>query len=253
MTGAGQGIGRAIAHRLSGEGYRVTIAEIDEESAERVAEELREGGGQAVHTVTDVSDPGAVEAMVTRTVEEFGRLDVLVNNAGLGVGGRLHELEVDDWRKVIDVSLSSAYYGAKYTIPHLMEAGGGSIVNIASVQGFVAHWRNAAYAAAKGGMINLSRSIAVDYALDGIRCNAICPGHIRVRPREETAERMASRHIAYPQARTVEEIEAMHPLGRVGTPEEIAAVTAFLASPDASFITGAAIVADGGLTAQVLA
>jgi NAD(P)-dependent dehydrogenase (short-subunit alcohol dehydrogenase family) len=253
VTGGGQGIGRAIALRLGREGYGVTIAEIDEENAAGVASEAGDAGAEAIHTVTDVSDPAQVEQMVARTVEEFGRLDVLVNNAAMGRPGRLHELAIEDWRTVIDTSLSSVYYGAKYAIPHLIEAGGGSIVNVASVQGFVAHRRNAAYAAAKGGVINLTRSIAVDYALDGIRCNAICPGHIRVRPRDVTAERMAERDIAYPQARSVEEIEAMHPLGRVGTPEEIAAVTAFLASSESSFITGAAIVADGGLTAQVLA
>lgn len=253
VTGGGRGIGRAVARRLASDGYRIVVAEIVEENAARVASELRDDGAEAIAIVTDVSDPVSVEAMTAATVQRFGRLDVLVNNAGVGHPGRLHEVNVEDWRRVIDTTLSSVYHAAKYAIPHLIEAGGGSIVNIASVQGFVAHRRNAAYAAAKGGVINLTRSIAIDYALDGIRCNAICPGHVRIRPREETAQRLAAREIPYPNARTVEELEAMHPLGRVGTPEEIAAVTAFLASPEASFITGAAVVADGGLTAQVLA
>jgi NAD(P)-dependent dehydrogenase (short-subunit alcohol dehydrogenase family) len=135
----------------------------------------------------------------------------------------------------------------------MIEGGGGRIVNIASVQGFTAHRRAAAYNAAKGGVINLTRNIALDYASDGIRCNCIAPGAIAVRPREARAEAMAAREIEYPQARTIEEVEALHALGRMGTPEEIAGAVAFLASEQSSFITGATLVADGGLTIQVLA
>lgn len=253
VTGAGHGIGRATAHRLARDGYAVVVADIDHERAVSVVAELRSADATALDVVTDVSDPASVEAMVAASVAAFGRVDVLVNNAGRGHPGRVHELELDDWRRVTDTTLASVYYGARYAIPHMLRQGGGRIVNIASVQAFVASRGNAAYNAAKGGVINLTRSIALDYALENIRCNCICPGHIRVRPREETAQRMAAREIPYPQARTVEELEAMHPLGRVGTPEEIAEAVAFLASPASSFITGAALVADGGLTIQVLA
>lgn len=153
----------------------------------------------------------------------------------------------------LDATLSSVFYGAKYAIPHMLQRGGGAIVNIASVQGLVAHRRSAAYNAAKGGVINLTRNIALDYGADGIRCNAICPGAIESHPLADRAEAMASRQIEYPEARTIEEVQAMHALGRVGTPDEIASVAAFLVSDEASFMTGAAVVADGWLTVQVLA
>ena len=201
----------------------------------------------------DVSDPVAVEAMVESAVDRHGGVDVLVNNVGVGRSGRVHELAIDDWQFALDATLSSVFYGAKYAIPHMLQRGGGAIVNIASVQGLVAHRRSAAYNAAKGGVINLTRNIALDYGADGIRCNAICPGAIESHPLADRAEAMASRQIEYPEARTIEEVQAMHALGRVGTPDEIASVAAFLVSDEASFMTGAAVVADGGLTVQVLA
>jgi meso-butanediol dehydrogenase / (S,S)-butanediol dehydrogenase / diacetyl reductase len=254
VTGAGHGIGLATARRLAADGYAVVVAEIDEQRGRAVERELTDAGRAALFVRVDVSDPEQVHAMIDATVERLGRLDVLVNNAGRARPGRVHELALDDWRFVIDTTLSSVFYGAKYAIPHMLDRGaGGRIVNIASVQGFTAHRAAAAYNAAKGGVINLTRNIALDYARDGIRCNCICPGHIRVSDREETAQRMAQRTIPYPNARTVDELEAMHPLGRVGTPDEVAACVSFLVSPDAAFVTGAALVADGGLTIQVLA
>ena len=256
VTGAGRGIGRATALRLAADGYAVLVGELDPQSGEEVAAEIEHAGGNALFVETDASDAGSVEAMVTAAVSHFGGVDVLVNNVGRGRPARAHELSLEDWRSAIDATLSSVFYGVKYAIPHMLEAGGGRIVNVASVQGFTASRRAAAYNAAKGGVINLTRNIALDYALDGIRCNCVCPGNVRVRSRQETAERLSQRVeaglVRYPQARTVEEMEALHALGRVGTPEEIAGTVSFLVSPDASFITGAAIVADGGLTIQVL-
>ncbi len=254
VTGAGHGIGLSTARRLAADGYAVVLAEIDEDSGRAAERALTEAGHAAFFVRTDVSDPAQVDAMIDTAVERMGRIDVLVNNAGRARPGRVHELSLDDWRFVIDTTLASVFYGAKYAIPHMLDRGrGGRIVNIASVQGFAAHRAAAAYNAAKGGVINLTRNIALDYARDGIRCNCICPGHIRVHDREDTAQRMAQRDIAYPNVRNVDELEAMHPLGRVGTPDEIAACVSFLVSPDASFVTGAALVADGGLTVQVLA
>jgi meso-butanediol dehydrogenase / (S,S)-butanediol dehydrogenase / diacetyl reductase len=253
VTGAGHGIGRATSLRLAGDGFDIAAADINPQRARDVAEEVRSLGARAVDIVTDVGVAAQVKAMVDRAHDTFGRIDVLVNNAGMGHPARVHELDIDDWRRVIDVNLSSVYFGAKHTIPYMLERGAGTIVNIASVQGLVAHRRSAAYNAAKAGVINLTRNIAIDYGADGIRCNCVCPGHIRVRPRQETAAGMAGREIRYPDVRTVEELEAMHPLGRVGKPEEIADVVAYLVSPESSFINGAALVADGGLTAQVLA
>ncbi|MBM3141071.1 MAG: SDR family oxidoreductase [Chloroflexi bacterium] len=254
VTGAGHGIGRATARRLAADGYAVVVAEANEERGRAVERELTDAGHAALFVRTDVADPEQVHATIDETVKRLRRIDVLVNNVGRGRPARVHELTIEDWRAVIETTLSSVFYGAKYAIPHMLDRGpGGRIVNIASVQGLVAHRGAAAYNAAKGGVVNLTRAIALDYARDGIRCNCICPGHVRVRSREETAERMALRAIQYPEVRTVEELEAMHPMGRVGTPEEIAACVAFLVSPAASFVTGAALVADGGLTVQVLA
>lgn len=257
VTGAGSGIGRATARRLAADGYAVMVADLDGAAASATAEELASGEVPVAFERADVSDPAQVSALVEATNERLGRLDVLVNNVGVGARARLHELALEDWARVIDTTLSSVFYGVKYAVPGMLERGGGRIVNIASVQGLVAHRDNSAYNAAKGGVINLTRAIALDYARDGIRCNCICPGNIRTTERERVAERMAERAaagaIAYPNVRSVEELEAMHPLGRVGTPDEIADVVSYLASPQSSFITGAAIVADGGLTAQVLA
>lgn len=253
VTGAGRGIGRAIATRLASDGYAVVCADIDDETGAAVAESLGSGGHLASFVQADVADPAAVEAMVAAVVDRHGGIDVLVNNVGVGRSGRVHELALDDWQLVVDTTLSSVFYAAKYTIPHMLERDRGAIVNIASVQGLVAHRRSAAYNAAKAGVINLTRNIALDYATDGIRCNCICPGAIESRSLAGRAEAMAARKIEYPEARTIEEVEAMHPLGRIGTPEEIAAVAAFLASDESSFMTGAAVVADGGLTTQVLA
>ncbi len=257
VTGAGSGIGRAIARRLAADGYAVMVADIDGPAAAATGEELAALDVPVASTMTDVSDPEQVRALIEEASERLGGLDVLVNNVGVGQRARLHELAVEDWSRVIDTTLSSTFYGVKYAVPAMLERGGGRIVNIASVQGLVAHRENGAYNAAKGGVINLTRAIALDYARDGIRCNCICPGNVRTTDRETVAEHLAARAAAgateYPDVRSVEELEAMHPLGRVGTPEEIADVAGFLVSPQASFITGAAIVADGGLTAQVLA
>ena len=253
VTGAGHGIGRASAERLATDGYVVVIAEIDPERAARTVAAIEETGGVATSVATDVADAASVEAMVAATVAQHGRLDVLVNNAGIGHPARLHELALDDWHRVIETTLSSVFYAVRAAVPHMIDAGGGRIINIASVQGLVAHRRNGAYNAAKGGVVNLTRAIALDYATDNIRCNCICPGAVETQGREARAAGLAGGSFAYPQAQTLDEVDAMHPLGRIGTPQEIAAAVSFLASPDSSFVTGAALVADGGLTVQVLA
>ena len=253
VTGAGHGIGKAIAVRLAADGYAIVCADIDETNGAAVAASLEADGYAAAFVRTDVADPEAIAAMVEAAVARFGRIDALINNAGIARPGRVHELDADDWRLVLDTTLSSVFYAAKFAIPHMLEAGGGAIVNIASVQGFVAQRGAAAYNAAKGGVINLTKNIALDYATEGIRCNCICPGAIESHPLDARAEAMARRDIQYPQARTIEELKALHALGRIGTPEEIANVASFLVSDESSFMTGAAVVADGGLTIQVLA
>ena len=255
VTGAGSGIGRATALLLAREGARVVIADLNEAPAQETVREVQGQGHTAAAVAVDVADSGRVQQMVRFAVETFGGLDILVNNAMSSARGRVTDLSEEEWERSIAATLTSVFLCSKYAIPHMQRAGGGAIINIASVQGLVAMRRNAAYNAAKGGMINLTRNMALDYAQERIRVNCICPGAIATRSREVYRTSLADRQPPpqYPEARTVEEVELMHPLGRMGTPEEVAQAMLYLASEEASFVTGAALVVDGGLTVQVLA
>ena len=254
VTGGGAGIAEAVCLRLAADGASVLLVDLDAEAGEDTARAIGAQGGTAVFVQGDVTAAADASRVVERCVEEFGRVDVLANVVG---GSKpMHsvvDLPEEDWRELLDFNLTSTFLMSKFAIPKIAEAGGGAIVNVSSGAGVSGMPLNPGYCAAKGGVINLTRNIALDYAADGIRCNCVAPGAIAVRPREARAESMAAREIEYPQARTIEEVEALHALGRMGTPEEIAEVVAFLASEHSSFITGATLVADGGLTIQVLA
>ncbi|MFT7648886.1 MAG: NAD(P)-dependent dehydrogenase (short-subunit alcohol dehydrogenase family) [Candidatus Poriferisodalaceae bacterium] len=240
VTGAGSGIGAASALRFAAEGAAVAVADVRLRKAEETATAINNAGGVAIAVEVDVSDASAVEAMMNTTVERFGRLDVLFNNAGTLRPGSAVELSVEDWDLVMAVNVRSVFLGAKYAVP-LMEAnGGGSIVNTASISGLHGDGGAVVYAASKAAVINLTRALSTDHARDGIRVNAICPGTIETPP--------VQRMMADPASLEVN-LRA-HAIGRLGQPSEIANAAVWLASDEASFVTGEAIVVDGGLRAQ---
>ncbi len=241
MTGAGSGIGRAIAVRLAEEGGRVLCADVNGEAARGDRGVDRRGCGAVT---TDVSDPAQVDAMIARCVELHGSVDVLVNNAGVNIPGVLHEVPDEVIDRTLAVNVKGTIYGCRAAIPHMLENGGGSIVNISSVNGIVSEPYLAVYSASKGAVVMLTKGVALDYAKQGIRCNAICPGWVDTPINYAHAEMLGGLQQVY------DTIDSFQPIGRPGRPEEIAHVALFLASDEASFMTGAIVSADGGMTAQ---
>lgn len=238
VTGGASGIGAAFARRVHGEGAAVMIADMDAQRGAALAAEL---GQRVAFRRTDVADPAAMEALGAETVTAFGGVDILYNNAGIGCYGLTPDLPVEEWRRVIAVNLDGVFFGCRAVIPHLKARGGGAIVNTASASGMRADYGFTAYNAAKAGVINYTRSLAIDHARDNIRANAVCPGPV-------DTPILTTGVDAMPGLRA--EWEQVVPAGRFARAEEIAAVAAFLASDDASAVTGAAIPVDGGLTAH---
>ncbi len=248
VTGGGWGIGRAIALAMAQAGATVVVVDVNDARGEECAELARQSGNPAQFVRCDVSDFGSVEAMTDSAVQRFGRIDVLVNNAGIpGSNAIAHEVELDDWERVIAVNLRGPFLCTKYTLPHLISSGRGSIVNIASTFGMIGAHGSAAYAATKGGVIALTKQLAVDYGPHGVRVNAISPGFIDTdmadrrsfMTPEEASANLAKREAA----------AALQPLGRQAQASEIGEVATFLASDRASFMTGSVVVVDGGCTA----
>jgi len=249
VTGGALGIGQGIVRAFAREGAMVAIADIDGEAARRLAAQLADGGARVIATVGDVSSVGDTERMVDETVAAFGRLDVLVNNAGIQPTDWYFDVEhtpVEAWDRIIDVNLKGQFLMARAALPHIRAQGpGGSVINMASVQGMQSMPGVPAYAASKGGILSLTRNMALDYAPVGIRVNAICPGTI-----ESELVRGLARAEGGDLDATLERYGAFHPLGRIGVPEDIAQAALYLASPRASFVTGTALVVDGGFMAQ---
>ncbi len=241
VTGAGAGIGRAIATRLAAEGARVMVADVDADAAESVAREL---GSPAVAHVVDVSDEESVGAMMRRASEQWGGLDVMVNNAGIGVAATTPDTDASDWRRVLDVCLTGTFFGMKHAIPVIRDSGGGAIINMSSVAALVGVADRAAYCAAKGGILALTRAAAIDHVAEGVRVNCIAPGTVDT----PWVERITSGYDDPDAARSA--LEERQPHGRLVSPEEIAAMAAYLASDEAASVIGAAMVVDGGMTAR---
>ncbi|HEY2774733.1 MAG TPA: SDR family NAD(P)-dependent oxidoreductase [Candidatus Binatia bacterium] len=239
ITGAASGIGAATARRFAGEGARLVLADIDLDGAVQLARELDDGTGRVVARATDVRDIAQVTGAVEETVSRFGRIDVLCNNAGVGAYGESPDLDPQVWHNVLAIDLHAVFYGTRAAVPHMRRQGGGAIVNTASISGLFGDFGLAAYNAAKGAVVNYTRTAAIDHARDGIRVNAVCPGPI------DTVLISFSKQFPV----IVDEWKRNIPMGRVGRAEEVAAAIAFLCSEDASYITGAMLVIDGGLTA----
>ena len=243
VTGAGGGIGRAMVIRLAQEGAQVVAADIDEERVGETAELAREHGDVA-HRRVDVSVPEQVEQLVATATGRYGKLTTMCNNAAISIPGDVTEVSVEDFDRTIAVNLRGVFLGCKYAVPALLEAGGGSIVNTGSVNSLVAEPFLTAYVASKGGVLMLSKAVALDYAEKGIRCNCLCPGWVDTPINHPHAERMGGLQ------GVLESLPEWQPIGRQGYPEEIAAAAAYLASDESAFMTGSAFVIDGAMTAR---
>ena len=244
VTGAGSGIGQASAVRLAEEGAIVICADINEDAAKATAESIGATGGRAIYAAIDISDSDACTSLVNKTVLNHGSIDILVNNAGVNLPGVFHEVSNETIDRTLNVNVKGAMYLTRASIPHMLKTGQGSIVNMSSVNGLVSEPFLSVYSASKGAIVMFTRGIALDYAKQGIRCNAICPGWVDTPINYAHAKMLGGLDHVY------ETIDSFQPIGRPGTPREIANLVLFLASDEASFITGSIISADGGMTAQ---
>jgi 3-oxoacyl-[acyl-carrier protein] reductase len=235
VTGAARGIGFAIAERLSRAGAHLVIADVVEEVAAAAVERLHERGGKAVEAVADVTSSEEVAAMVERALDAFGKLDILVNNAGItGRDAPLWETTDDDWEKVMGLNLSATFYCCRAVVPHMRERRSGAIVNVASISGKEGNPNMIPYSVSKAGVICLTKALAKEVIQDGVRVNAVAPGVIETPLLEQL------------QPEAIEYMRSKVPMGRMGRPEEVAAVVHFLASDDASFVTGQCYDISGG-------
>ncbi len=241
ITGGARGQGAVEARLFAHEGAKVVVADVLDEEGTRVAAEVAEAGGDAVYVHLDVTREEDWRRVIRTVVSRFGKLDVLVNNAGIWRGHRVEDTPVEEWETVMDVNAKGVFLGTKMVIPEMRKAGGGSIINISSTAGLVGSPRSTAYTASKGAVRLLTKATAVQYGREGIRCNSIHPGPIDTAMYDQIlAEGTTTREAAI--ARTV--------LGRMGTSEDIAYGALYLASDESSFVTGSELVIDGGVTAQ---
>jgi meso-butanediol dehydrogenase / (S,S)-butanediol dehydrogenase / diacetyl reductase len=240
VTGGGSGIGRATCLLFAREGARVVVTDKRAEAADAVAAECRARGAEAIAVAGDVSKDGDAKRMLDETVRAFGRLDVLVNNAGYGFAGTVVDTDEEAWDDLMAVNVRGVYLCSKHAIPAMAKNGGGAIVNTASVVAAVGIRNRAAYCASKGAVIALTRAVAVDHVADGVRVNAVCPG---------TVDTPWVRRLVEEVGESLEALRARQLMGRLGTSQEVASAVLYLASDDAAFVTGTAFVIDGGLSA----
>ncbi|MGB2826209.1 MAG: glucose 1-dehydrogenase [Thermoplasmata archaeon] len=245
VTGGASGIGKATVERLLEEGARVAIVDISKKAGGETVEELRGKGYDPILVSGDVTDHADVKKMVDEIMAGLGRIDVLFNNAGILVEGTVEEVSEEDWDRIMAVNVKGVFLMSKEVIPVMLKQGGGSIVNNASCSGLVGDRAAIAYNTSKGAVVLMTKCLALDYAGKNIRVNCVCPGEIET---PMFLQEVASRGTAVEAYR--KEISDYHPIGRLGRPSEVANTVAFLASDDASFITGAAVSVDGGYTCQ---
>lgn len=243
VTGGAQGIGRGIARALAGAGAAVTVADLNDEAGAATAAAIRAQGAQSLYVHADVAQEADVHALVAATVARFGRLDIVVNNAGVVAVQTVEASSVEDWDRVMAVNVRSIFLTTKYALPHLRTAGGGAILNVASVSSFVAQQGTPAYCASKGAVLMLTKALALDYGREGIRVNCLCPGIT-----DTPMLRYHARHAADPDAHLAQRLERV-PMGEMLYPEDMGRAAIFLCSDEATGITGASLVVDGGYIA----
>lgn len=244
ITGAGSGIGQASALLFAAEGARVVVVDNAPRGGRETVTQIRRAGGEAIFVETDVSRADAVEKMVRETVETYGGIDILFNNAAVTLPASVVDASEEIWDRTMAIDLKGVFLPSKYAIPHMIAGGGGSIINTASMCGLVASPNQAPYSAAKGGVVALTRQMAIDYAPHGIRVNGIAPSEVR------TPMFLGFINRAADPEKKMQELVARIPMGRVAEPEELARVALFLASDESSYITGVTLPVDGGLTAM---
>lgn len=248
VTGAGMGMGRASAIAFAREGGAVAVADVNETAGQETVKLIADAGGKAIFVKCNVGQSADVQRLVAETVSAFGGIDVLHNNAGIQKYGSVVDMPEDEWDVLMDVNVKATFLTSKYAIPEMRKRGGGSIVNTTSVQAFASQKSVPAYAASKGAIVSLTRSMALDHAEENIRCNCIAPGSI------DTPLLRWAADVWEPEnpSQAIEKWGNFHPLKRVGTSEEVAKLVLFLASDDAAFCTGACYTIDGGLLAALM-
>ncbi|MCC7171103.1 MAG: SDR family oxidoreductase [Planctomycetes bacterium] len=243
VTGAGSGIGAAITERFTSQGAAVAALDVDEVAAQRIVARLRKDGGNLEAFACDVGDADSVDRAIRGAVERFGKLDILVNNAGIAHIGTVQSTSEADLDRVYRVNVKGVYLCTKAAIPHLLNNGGGSIVNLASIASLIGLEDRFAYSMSKGAVLTMTRSIAVDYMSKNIRCNCLCPARVHT----PFVDGYLKQHYPGREAEMFEKLSKYQPIGRMGRPDEVATLALYLASDDSSFITGQAFPIDGGV------